>query len=445
MGVQVKMTDLIKKALRENGIAHYLIQVTQKQSAELFYIKKEIDMVRGTDTEDCAVTVYCDFEAEGKPMRGSATAVIYPDMNEAEIGTALREAAFAASFVKNPYYALPSKELAGEACTASAPSYDLKTEAFRMAEALFRAEQGSTGGFLNSAEIFSEKYSVKIINSEGIAVGYERYAFHGEFVAQCISGGQDVELHAQFAYRLPEYEQLTEKARAVLRNAADRAAAIAPPQAGKYALLISGAHVRDVLDYYVSRTRGSMIYAGYSSFRENTFLQGTEAELRGEPLELGLKATVPYSAEGIRMCDRLLAEHGVLKTVPCGARYAYYLNRKPIGDYNAIECRNGTLTLEELKAGLHSEDEKVLYVAAFSDFQTDPFSGYFGGEIRLAYLYEKAADGSLKTTLLTGGSVSGNIQEAQKTMFFSKERYKDNTYEGPYAVRFDGISAAGAE
>ena len=138
------------------------------------------------------------------------------------------------------------------------------------------------------------------------------------------------------------------------------------------------------------------------------------------------------------MADRPLAVKGILKTIPCGARYAYYLGMKPTGDYGAIECLNGTMSLEEMK----ESGGKVLYVAAFSDFQADELSGYFGGEIRLAYLYEKVG-GSLQVTKLTGGSVNGSILEVQNTMVFSKERYKDNNYEGPFAVRFSNMSVAG--
>ena len=68
----------------------------------------------------------------------------------------------------------------------------------------------------------------------------------------------------------------------------------------------------------------------------------------------------------------------------------------------------------------------------------DTFSGHFGGEIRLAYLIE---DG--KVTPVTGGSINGNLIEAQRNMTFTKERFVSANYEGPYAVKFTDVSVAG--
>ena len=99
---------------------------------------------------------------------------------------------------------------------------------------------------------------------------------------------------------------------------------------------------------------------------------------------------------------------------------------------SAVKLDNGTKTLEEMKK------EPYLYVVSFSDFSMDSLSGYFGGEIRLAYLF----DGE-KVTPVTGGSVSGNLLELQKDMAFSTERYKDKDYDGPLAVEFHGVAVAG--
>ena len=308
-------TERIRKQLQGAGIEHYRINESRKQSAELFYIKKDLDIVRSTDVADCTVTVYRDFESGGVKMRGSAAAMIYPDMTETEIGAALRKAYDAALYVKNKFYELPDAEKRA-GCGAAAEAYDLISEAFQMADALFTAEEGAPGSFLNSAEIFAERRASRVLCSTGIDISYVKYSFHGEFVTQCIADGQDIELHTSFSYRAPEYGQLAEKARAALKNARDRAAACAPPPAGRYAVILSGAQVGELLRYYAARTQGGMIYAGYSSFREGCFLQGDEADVKGEKLELLLKATEPCSAEGILMEDKVLSERGVLENDP---------------------------------------------------------------------------------------------------------------------------------
>jgi len=146
-----------------------------------------------------------------------------------------------------------------------------------------------------------------------------------------------------------------------------------------------------------------------------------------------LKATEPYAYEGIPMKDLELIREGELQALYGNVRFASYLGIPPTGLYKAYRVENGTKSMEELKS------KPYLHVVSFSDFQMDAFSGNFGGEIRLAYLY----DGE-KVTPVTGGSINGSFLELQKDMVFSKEVYKDSRYEGPMAVRFCNVAVAGA-
>ena len=155
-------------------------------------------------------------------------------------------------------------------------------------------------------------------------------------------------------------------------------------------------------------------------------------KVQGEKLNITLHASNPYSSEGIPMKDLTLLKEGELKAIHGNARFAYYLGVEPTGIYSAVKLNNGTKAFEEMKK------EPYLYVVSFSDFSMDSLSGYFGGEIRLAYLF----DGE-KVTPVTGGSVSGNLLELQKDMAFSTERYKDKDYDGPFAVEFHGVAVAG--
>ena len=69
----------------------------------------------------------------------------------------------------------------------------------------------------------------------------------------------------------------------------------------------------------------------------------------------------------------------------------------------------------------------------------DVMDGHFAGELRLALL--TGEDGSV--TPLTGGSINGSILTAQKKLIFSKEQYKDSSYEGPLAVMIQDVTVAG--
>ena len=71
----------------------------------------------------------------------------------------------------------------------------------------------------------------------------------------------------------------------------------------------------------------------------------------------------------------------------------------------------------------------------FSDFQVDDVTGDIAGEIRLAYLHR---DG--KTVPVSGGSVSGNMNELVKGMQFSAERRQYNTLMIPAVTRLNGAT-----
>ena len=106
------MIEKIKEILSNvNGIDGWKINEKIVESKELFFIKKELDMNRAKDVHHINLTVYKDFEEDGKKYRGSSTTVIYPTMNEEEIKNAITDAVYAAGFVKNEYYPLVEPEM----------------------------------------------------------------------------------------------------------------------------------------------------------------------------------------------------------------------------------------------------------------------------------------------------------------------------------------------
>ena len=283
--------------------------------------------------------------------------------------------------------------------------------------------------FLNSAEIFTLKNTCHIMNSKGVDVSYCTTRVNGEFVVQCTKG-QDVETYQHFAYVDCDTEPLRKKVRETLQMTRDRAQAVSAPPAGEYRVILSGPYVREVLSYYVERSESAMVYQKYSTFQIGCNVQGGEAEK--DRIQLTLKATVPYSAEGIPMKDRELVRDGELLMLHGGNRFAYYLNLEPTGDYESYKAPAGKVSLEEMRQG------KYLEVVNFSDFQMDSFSGHFGGEIRLAYL----CDGE-KRIPVTGGSINGNILEAQKSLVFSSQMQTEESFEGPLAVCMEKVQVAG--
>ncbi|MBD5459470.1 MAG: hypothetical protein HDR26_00780 [Lachnospiraceae bacterium] len=432
------MTEKILSALKACGAQIYQITETKEESAELFFIRRSLDMKRLKEVHQASVTVYRQFgEGEGR-MLGSATVQLQDSFTVKQMEEMLRDALYAAGFVKNKYYELyqgaqeaPDAEKKAKGLQENPPSEQSLSELAQCyARAMF-AEDTQEDVFLNSAEIFAGRTTCRILNSRGVDVSYVKSRVNGEFVAQC-TAGQDVETYQHFAYEDMNTQALQKKVRETLEMTRARACAVSAPPAGEYRVILSGSYVKQIFNYYINRSASGMIYPKYSTFQTGCDVQGEEVQ--GERINLTLKATVPYSGEGIPMKDRELIRDGKLQLIHGGNRFAYYLSLEPTGEYRGCRAPEGSVSLEEMKR------DPYLEVVNFSDFQMDSYSGHFGGEIRLAFLY----DGERKIPV-TGGSINGTILEAQKHLMFSREMQTEEDFEGPAAVCLGTVKVAGSE
>mgnify|MGYP002647545087 CR=1 FL=1 len=421
------MKDIIIGSLKALGIQNYLITEVKKNCKEMFFIRQTLDMTRTENLDEWNVTVYHDDDA--KSRRGAASCMIHQGMDENEVKSTISDAYYAAEFAMNPYYELVKggKEDFIKA-DGSLAGVSLEEAAGRMTKALFFADNRDDS-FINSAELFVEKRTVNIFNSNGVDCSYEEYSVKGEFVVQCLEPA-DVEMYQDFSYDELSEDSLEKLVADKLAVVVDRAKADKAPAAGKYDVLLSEDSVREVLSFYKWRSDAYNVYPKYSTYETGMNVQGDDVS--GERLNITLHSSVPYNNDGIRMKDCELIKNGVLKNIHGGLRMAQYLNVQPTGEYNKMIVDNGTLSLEKMKSG------RVLHVVSFSDFNMNSMSGHFAGEIRLAYLYDNG-----KVNLVTGGSVNGSFIDAQSSMVFSKERYESSLYSGPYAVLLKGIPVSG--
>ena len=420
----------ILQILEKEGLSAWRLTQQQTDSAELYFIKKKLDLPRYTKITETRLEIFRDFEEDGQKFRGSTEIFIEPGSSAEEIEKKIRAAYYAASFVKNPFYELPEKTVSEKVPSAADYSGQPVTAAAEaVADVLLSVREDDTA-FINSAEIFIRRSTVRILDSNGTDVSYDHDSIWGEFVAQCISPS-DVEQYRQFSYGNLDTEALRERLESGIRDVRLRAGAKNAPKAGKYNVILTGENLREVLTYYMARSSSAMIYPKYSTWKTGDAVQGENVE--GEKINLTLASEYPFSAEGISMKDRELIRDGKLCAIHGNSRFAYYLGIEPTGSYEKLILDAGSMSYEDMKRG------GALEAVSFSDFQMDPMDGHFAGEMRLAL--QTAADGTV--TALTGGSVNGNIITAQKKLVFSKERYSDSTYEGPLAVMIADVTVAG--
>lgn len=423
------MINKIKSVLAAQNIQAWIISETSKESAELFFIRKAEDMRRAKAVREFAVTVFRDFQSDGKSMRGSSAVLIQPGMSEDEIAAKIKAAYEAAEYVKNPFFELPEPHREARKAEGELAALPLEKTAEIMADALYTPDV-MDDAFINSAEIFAERSRKRILTSEGADVAFSVDRVKGEFVAQCVHP-KDVEMYFDFEYDVPDTLALSALSSEALTTVRDRAEAEAAPAAGNYDLILTKKHAAALLSAYAESCDASLIYAKYSPYTIGCAIQGEN--VTGDILNISVFPNEPFSPDGIPMPERPLIEDGKLIGIYGATRFCRYLGLEPTGSYSNIRVRGGETPLADLKA------RPYLMPIAFSDFQMDAFSKRFGGEIRLAYLF----DGN-SVSIVTGGSVSGSLLEKQGELTFSKERYADSTYDGPYAIRIPGVSVAGS-
>ena len=205
------MREKILQAIKKAGIETYSVTEKCTEGAELYFIKKDLDMRRMKSEALSDVTIYRDFEEDGKKMRGSANICIFPEMTQEEVDKAVSGAYYAASFVKNPYFELPKGKKEDTVLVESSlcgKSLEEIGDAFVKA---LHSVDVNEDAFINSSEFLMSKTNTAIYNSEGIDVSYEKYSVSGEFVVQCLTP-QDVEQYQDFAYDDLDTEALATQA-----------------------------------------------------------------------------------------------------------------------------------------------------------------------------------------------------------------------------------------
>ncbi len=419
----------ILSALQENNIKKYFVTEKKKSTVELFFIRRKLDLTRGEELCDYTVSVFKDFSKGGEDLTGMAEVKIELGETDEQISEKLKNAYDACDYSGNPAFSFADgiKAIKGGA-RSGLSDMSINEAALKFAEAIYRNDGDETRGFINSAEIFSCKTRTHIIGGNGCDVTFTSYSAEGEFVAQC-KVKNDVEMHHTFAYDDSDFDGLAEKVKDALEMVVYRSKAERITPKGERNLILSDKCVETIMSYYSDRASAGMIYAGYSNFKKEADVMDGAI---GDRVTMRFVAKEPFSDEGILMSDKPLLDNGVFKTIQGGTRLCSYLGEKPTGHYRASAVECGTTPYADMKK------DGVLQVVSFSDFQMDEMSGYFGGEIRLAFLYE---DG--KAIPVTGGSVNGNFIELQKNMRLSAEKQKCSTFEGPKYVLFESVPING--
>ena len=103
IGMRNKIIDILKNT---SGISDWRVLSTRTESTELFFVHKDLETVRSTDTTDIKVSVYVAHDG----ALGEATFSVYASYGDEQIKEEIEKAKKKANIIANQPYSLPENE-----------------------------------------------------------------------------------------------------------------------------------------------------------------------------------------------------------------------------------------------------------------------------------------------------------------------------------------------
>jgi PmbA protein len=428
------MKNIIELLNSHPQVDEWQIIATDTSSNELFFIKDELQMNRKKDVSIYRITVFKNFEIDGRKLKGSSSTSLSPAYTEEEIIKKIDQAALAASFVNNEYYGLPSPT------NDEAKEIDSLFRTGDFLEAISNLvgdlyeENNQFDAFINSSEFFINKREIRIFNSNELNISYTTYRGEIELITEAEGKKESIELFDTIYFADYDQAAIKEAIKEQLYLTSLRAKAIPLPNVGEIPVVLNGNAAKDLWIYYVAQASASQKYQHLHDNSVGDNIQGED--ILGDKVTVTMKPVIPnstrssyYDTDGMFLKEVTLIEDGILTNFYASKRYADYLQVKATGAIGNTVVNGGSLSEKELKQG------KYLEVISFSAFQSDPVTGNFGGEFRLGIYHDGEND--IPVTL---GTVTANINEAQKNMLLSKELVKVDHFIGPKAIKFNKMT-----
>lgn len=423
----------IQEILKEYKDIEYKLTVRKTLCAESFYVKKKLEMNRAVDVTHTFLTVYKVFEENGVKFRGSAVGKIHATATEKEIKQTIEQLTFAASFVKNRWYPLaPPAKTKTEITKINGET--LFTTLEKLRETVF-SQDNHKNGFLSFSEYFVKRHEIRIINSLGLDVSYTVNEIYSE-TAVTWKEEKEVEVFGSFVLSPESADTIGDRVKRLF-EVAEKKPKAAPTSAFSGNVLLGGEALSTFFGYYTANANAMMVFVKQSQFKCGESVQGEnitgdKISITLDPALPGSAYSAPFDADGVRLEKTEIMKDGKLLCYHGNLMGSEYLGIPATGNIRNLVVSGGTHTEKELKT------EPYLEIIALSDFQVSPASGDFGSEIRLAYYF----DG--KTVLpVTGGSISGNINDVQETIKMTKEAAQFNEFAGPKLISLKNVTVSG--
>ncbi len=427
--------ERIIKILGELGVDEWIIREERISSREFFFIRKDLDMNRAKRVACYRVTLFRLYEEEGQLFKGSAQIILPEGMGDGETVRRLEKAWFASSFVKNPPYPM-ADGVTGPVPVPLSPLMD--EEPIVSLEKIYLGlyGEGREEG-INSAEIFLNRREYRLLTSRGTDVSYSLGTGEVELICEWKGERENVEIYNMFSFADPEGDIIARESRDQIEDCRLRSRAVKAPDLKEIPVILSGEAVREIMDFYLKQSNAKLVYEKIARTALGEVFQGEDA--RGDLVSISLEPALagsPYGEifdeDGTALKKWEIYRNGKLLRYHGNVQYCHYLQVPPTGQIRNLVVDGGETSVEEWRKSPHVE------IRSFSAFQMDPFTGDFGGEVRLALWF----DGK-RNQPLTGASLSACLFDVQKEFYLSRETLRWGHYQGPAYLMYPRGHLAG--
>lgn len=423
------MFKTVKEKLQAIGCDMYELTEQTVKAWEFYFIRHKLDQNRASSVKTLRVKVYRPLD-DGK-MLGSASGDINPTASDEELDQALKNLYYQASLVKNPAYTLTDVPV---------PVLEQKpVDHAAIAESFMNAMQAvheTETERINSYEIFVREIHKRFENSNGVTYEVTYPESMIEVVVNASRGDHEIELYRNFESGVCNAEKLTRDVEDALRFGKDRLMAEPTPKLQKSDVVFSTADAVELYSYFAYRMNAGLLFRKLSDWTKG---KAVAEYTTGDRISVLAKASLenssesyPVDGEGALIRERYIVRDGVAEESWGNRQMSEYLGDKNSSDVNNFVVSGGTADESVLHAGDYLE------LVEFSDFQVDEIGGDVLGEIRLGYWHH---DGKIE--VITGGSVSGTMQDAIPSMRCSKVTEQYNTYVIPKETRLYNLTITG--
>ena len=407
-------------------VSDYKVNITKKESYELFFVKGALETVRHTDTWDREVTVYVDHGE----FKGASRFFIYPSTTFSQKADLINEAVDKAMVIQNQKYDLPAADSGRFTVESNFADLDPAELAAAIARVVFDANTVENAS-LNAVEIFINKYSERVINSRGLDKTQIRYDAMVEAIPTYNGKDLSVELYEQYNFNFLDTEALRREIAAKMTEVKARFEATTPARIKPCKVILNPLELSQLFWFLSDDMNYATVYSHSNLYAKGDMIQKNPT---GDALTVTMAGSVPgnvqsrcFDDDGMALTDTTIIENGRVVNYFGANRFGQYLGEKPTGSLQCLKVAPGTAT--DFKTGPYLE------VVSMSAFQVDLYSDYVGGEVRLAYYHHGE-----KVIPVTGVSFSGSLAACLNTIRLSAETCTQDGYTGPRKAVLEGMN-----